>query len=211
MKRRPVTKPRHRLLVRGGGGERERRGREPGGVLRALEQEAVAVSEVGELVHQAGVRSAPPRLHVVGVVAKARRAGMQAQVVADGRAADLGAQQQRRRFERARGHDDLRRAHGHRGARAGERIGPGRLHARGAAALHEHALGAAPRHDHRTALVSIGQEGADRRLLGPGLVAEADVAGAVIGVALGVDVAVGQRERPAQLLRARLASAAGAG
>ena len=39
------------------------------------------------------------------------RAGMQAQVVADRRAADPRAQQQRRRLERAAGDDDLRRAH----------------------------------------------------------------------------------------------------
>jgi hypothetical protein len=91
---------------------RELEGEHAGVVLRALDEEAVAVAEVAELVHDRCLRRAPPRLLVLGVHAEDAGARVQVQVVADGRAADAGAQQQRRRLERPAGDDDVRRVHG---------------------------------------------------------------------------------------------------
>src|SRR4051794_35246994 len=60
-----------------------------GRVLRPLDEEAVAVLEVLELVREASVRSAPPRAQVLAVRAEDRECWMKPQTVANRRAADL--------------------------------------------------------------------------------------------------------------------------
>ena len=112
-------------------GPRQRRGAEAGRVLDALDQEAVAVPGVRELVDQPALRRSPPGLHVLPVVAERGRGGVQIEVLTGRRAADPRSQQQRRRLERARRHDHPRGAHRHarRGSAAGA-VAPQRLDAR---------------------------------------------------------------------------------
>ena len=104
--RRVVLRARDEVLVRLGRHPRDRRADQPRRVLHALDQEAVAVLDVRELVHEAGLRRAPPRTLVLGVRADERDARVQAEVVADGRAADAASQEQRGRLERAARDDD---------------------------------------------------------------------------------------------------------
>ena len=121
-------------------GPRDRAGADAGRVLDALDQEAVAVARRSPAANSsmsAGLRRAPPGLGLLRVGAHRRRARVQAQVLAGGRAADLGAQQQRRGLQRAGGDDDVRRADGDRGGRAGLRVGVDGGDAGGAAALGE--------------------------------------------------------------------------
>ena len=105
---------------------------------------------------------------------------MQPQVVADRRAADPRAQQQRRRLERAAGDDDLRGAHGDPGA-CGRSPGRRRCASTPAArpfststrSARQRTTMSAPRVD---GVLQVGLLRA--RCLEPRLVAEADVAGA---------------------------------
>ena len=98
----------HRLLGLLAVAPGELEGEDAGVVLRALDEQPVAVAEVAELVHDRGLRRSPPRLLVLGVDAEDAGARVQVQVLPDRRAADAGAQQQRRRLERAARDDDVR-------------------------------------------------------------------------------------------------------
>ena len=177
----------HPVLVDAAAVPGHRRGAEAGQRRRGLDQEAVAVLEVGELAAERGLRGAPPALLGLVVDADDAAGGVQAQVVAHGGAADARAQQQGRRLQRtARGHD-LGCAHEHAG-RDARRVGVGRLDAGGATALDHDAVGAAARHHLRAVLERVLEVGLQRALLGAGLVAEAEEAGGarVVGAAVGV-------------------------
>ena len=144
---RSIAHPLHEGLVHLAARERLGRGGRAGGVLGRLDQEAVAVAEVRELVDKPRVRRAPPRAPVLEVAAGGGCAGMESQILPHRRSADPRAQQQRRRLERPAGHDDARRAHRDARAAPRPRVRVDRLDGGGAAALDEDALGEAA-HDH---------------------------------------------------------------
>ena len=126
--RRAVAERLHQLLVLLAA-RPDARADQAGGVVGALDHEAVAVARIVVVVAQARLRRAPPGLLVGAVHAERRRAGVQAEVVAGRRAADARAQQQRGGVQRAAGDDDPRRVDRHRDLRA-VGAGGGRPHAR---------------------------------------------------------------------------------
>ena len=127
---------------------------------------------------------------------------MQAQVPADGGPADAGTQEERRRLERAAGHDHARRAHADARGAARVGVGVGALDARRTPVLDEHTLGGGA-HEHAGAgRESVGEVGLGGRELRARLVAKADVAGGLGRIAARVDVARDRPERPAEGLGA---------
>ena len=187
-----------------GVGERQRGPDQRRGVLRRLDQEAVAVLDRCELVHEPGLRRAPPGVLVLAVHPEERGAGMDPEVVPDRRAPDLRAHQQRRRLQRAGRDDDLRRPHRHASRAAGLRIGPRALHAGRMAVLDQHALDRAAHDDVGAGVEGVLQVGPLRALLRPGLVAEADVGRRRGVVTALVGVPQDGLARPPELVRAFL-------
>ena len=200
---RATTRHGHQLLVLGGRGPRHRRAGEPGRVVRALDQEAVALLDVLELVRQPGVRRAEKRVLVAPVHPEHGDARMQAQVFADGGAADAGAQQQRGRLERPTRDDHRRSAHRELRLRAVV-VGHGRLDACSAPVLGEHAVGVRAYDDLRAGLGGVAQPRLVGRELAAGLVAKAEVTGALEAVLARVGVADDLAEVPAERLAALL-------
>jgi hypothetical protein len=187
--RRAAARHREQLLVLLGCGPRQCRTGQARGELDALDEEAVAVVHVGVLVDEPGLRSAEPRLLVLAVEAEDRRRRVQAQVVADGRAADPRPLEQCRGLERAAGDHDNRGPD-----RDPPRLGAviarvDRLHPGGAAVLDQHALAAGADEELGAVLECVAQPGLLAGLLRPRDVAEAQVAGGLVRVAVGVGVA----------------------
>ncbi len=179
----------------GGGG-----GGQAGRVLHSLDQEAVTVIRTDELVDQTALGSAPPGRHLGAIGTEHRGRGMEPEVAARGRPADPGAQQHPAALQRARGNHDLRGPNRQLGAAGGRAAGdPG-----GPSAVDQHPLDEAPGDDLGPGLEGVAQIRLHRGLLGPGLVAEAHVAGAGRVIAPPVGVAGDGLERPAQRLRAPL-------
>ena len=199
-----VADPLHHLLVPAGVRERQRGPDQRRRVLRRLDQEAVAVLDRCELVHEPGLRRAPPGVLVLAVDAEQRGAGMDPQVVPDRGAADLRAHQQRRRLERAGRDHDLRRAHRHASRAAGLGIGPRALDARRVAVLDQHALDRAAHDDVGAGVEGVLQVGPLGAQLRPGLVAEADVGRRRRVVTALVGVPQDGLPRPPELVRALL-------
>ena len=170
--------------------------------LPVLDQEAVTIFDVGELVHHGGHRCTPPRRGLLRVDAEETHRRMQVQVLADRRAADAGAQQQRGGLQRAARDDHAWSLDGQLPRRSGRRVGVRGFHAGGAAVLHQHPLRRTA-DDHRAAgLDCIAQIGLANVALGAGPVTESDVPGGFRRIGLRVGIAVQHRERPAQGVRA---------
>ena len=170
--------------------------------LPVLDQEAVTIFDVGELVHHGGHRCTPPRGGLLRVDAEEAHRRMQVQVLADRRATDAGAQQQGGGFQRAARDDHPGSFDGQLPRRAGRGIGVGGFHAGGAAVLDQHPLGRTA-DDHLAAgLDCIAQIGLADVALGAGPVTESDVPGGLRRISLRVGVSVQRRERPAQGVRA---------
>ena len=190
------------LLVLGAGGPGHAPGDDRRRPLRVLNQEAVTIFDVGELVDHGGHRCTPPRIGLLGVDAEEAHHRMKVQVLAHRRAADAGTQQQRRGFQRTARDDHARSLDGQLRRRAGRGIGVGSLHTGGAAVLHQHPL-CRTADDHLAAgLDGVAQVGLADVALGAGPVAETDVPGRVRRVGLRVGVAGQGLERPAQGLGA---------
>ncbi len=169
-------------------------------VVDALEPET-EVHLALEVVHEHGVRRAPPGADVLSEDRERSRGRVQVQVLADRRATDPRAQQHRRGLQRSGGDDHVRRAHSDCGGAPRCRVNPGSGDAGGATRFDENTVDGGVDQDPRTRVVRVLQIGDERGLLGPALVAESDVAGGLRRVALGVDVAVGHLGVPAEPLR----------
>ena len=153
-----------------------------GRVLDALDQEAVAVADVRELVDEAGLRRAPPRLAGPRRRSRATRdARVQAQVVAGRRAADAASAAAAPGDSSApHATTTLRRAHRHlaeRGAVVVDVDAPRRR--RRGRSRPAPAARACARRTRRRARTRRAARSSVADCFAPGLVAEAEVAGAV--------------------------------
>src|SRR4029077_4814369 len=166
-----------------------------------LDQEAIALTGVSELVAKPGLGWPPPRLLVGAVGATDDARGMEAQIMADRRATDARAKQQGGRLERAAGHHHARRLHSHLGAAPVGRL-PDGLDPACPAVLGEHLRGAGERQEPRAVLLSVREPGPVRALLAPGPVAEPEIPGALGRIAAGVGVANDRLEAPAERIGA---------
>ncbi len=191
--RRAPSPGEHPLLVVAAGQPWRGRREQPGRRLRRLDEEAVAVTEVRELVRDRRLRRAPPPALIVRVDAGHRPGRVESQVLAHRGAPDPRAKQQRGRLDRA-ARDDDDWARGPRPGLRAVRSAP----APDRSSAPRPPSARPPSRRIRSArqlgtqvgavVVRIDQVGLLGRELRAGLVAEAHVAGAlrVVGVAIGV-------------------------